>query len=162
MVQETDKIKDHIETQRGKLEQDLQEIEHRVTEAIDWREWFHRHPVAILGAAAAGGLALSLLLRRSPVASQVDRYAELDSSGSVIGASPSKELRKTSSQMNRMADTLDNAVAALLGVASNKVRDFVADLVPGFREEYREVEAKRNVPQSSPMNASDPSQMSAD
>ena len=41
--------------------------------------------------------------------------------------------------MDRMVDTLDNTVAALLGVASRKVRDFVADVTPNFREEYREL-----------------------
>jgi hypothetical protein len=45
--------------------------------------------------------------------------------------------------MDRMAETLDNTVAALLGVASRKVREFVADVVPNFREEYGEVEARR-------------------
>jgi hypothetical protein len=45
--------------------------------------------------------------------------------------------------MDRMAETLDNTVAALLGVASRKVRDFVAGIVPDFRDEYREVETRR-------------------
>src|SRR5262249_29419257 len=53
VVQETDKIKDHIDTQRGKLEQDLNEIQRRVTKAADWREWFERNPLGIMGAAAA-------------------------------------------------------------------------------------------------------------
>src|SRR5262249_50712340 len=50
VVQETDKIKDHIDTQRGKLEQNLHEIERRLTKAVDWREWFDRNPLAMIGA----------------------------------------------------------------------------------------------------------------
>ena len=141
MVQETDKIKNHIDTQRGKLAEDLHEIEHRVTKAVDWREWFDRNPLGMLGAAAAGGFVLSLLIRRSSEAS----YGSLsgDSSQSLTGPRQSRSSSKTFSQMDRMADTFDNTVAALLGVASSKVRDFVADVVPNFREEYREVEANR-------------------
>jgi hypothetical protein len=141
VVQETDKIKNHIDTQRGKLEDDLHEIERRVTKAVDWREWFERNPLGMLGAAAAGGFALSLLIRRSSEASHSSLSG--DSRQSLTAPRQSRSSSKTSSQMDRMADTLDNTVAALLGVASSKVRDFVADVIPNFREEYREVEAKR-------------------
>jgi hypothetical protein len=61
-----------------------------------------------------------------------------------------------------MAETFDNTVAALLGVASRKVCDFVADVVPNFREEYREVEAKRTGQQSATTGPRDKGQMSAD
>ena len=161
MVQETDKIKDHIDTQRGMLERDLTEIEHRVKRATDWREWFERKPATVLGAAVAGGFVLSLLVRRSSRASRVNRYVELESSH-VVGRGQSKSLTKTSSQMSRMADTLDNTVAALLGVASRKVRDFVAEVVPNFREEYREVEAKRTGPDSGLTRPENRSHISAD
>lgn len=143
MVQETDKIKAHIDTQRGKLEQDLHEIERRVTKAVDWREWFDRNPLGMIGAAAAGGFVLSMLIRRSADVSHSTRYSEADSNPSLTAPRPSRSPSKTSSQMDRMAATLDNTVAALLGVASRKVRDFVADVVPNFREEYREIEANR-------------------
>jgi gas vesicle protein len=159
VVQETDKIKNHIDTQRGKLEQDLHEIERRVTKAVDWREWFDRNPLGMMGAAVAGGFVLSLLIRPSSEASNSNRRGEVDSGPSLTGL---RQSSKTSSQMNRMADTLDNTVAALLGVASSKVRDFVADVIPNFREEYREVEASRVGMQGSPTGPIDSSQMTAD
>ena len=142
MVQETDKIKAHIDTQRGKLEQDLHEIERRVTKAVDWREWFDRNPLGMLGAAAAGGFVLSLLIRRSSEGFHSSFSG--DSSPSLTGPRQIRSSSKTSSHMDRMANTLDTTVAALLGVASSKVRDFIAEVVPNFREEYREVEAKRD------------------
>jgi hypothetical protein len=162
VVQETDQIKDHIDTQRGKLEQDLYEIERRVTKAVDWREWFNRNPLGMIGAAAAGGFVLSLLIRRSSEVSHSNRYSEVDSSPSLTAPRQSISSSKTSSQMDRMADTLDNTVAALLGVASRKVRDFVADVIPNFREEYREVEANRAGRQGGRTGPKDNSQMSAD
>jgi hypothetical protein len=161
VVQETDKIKDHIDAQRGRLERDLHEIEHRVTKAVDWREWFDRNPGTVLGAAAAGGFALSLLLRRSRHGSDVNRYAELDAGTSATGIRRTRSVSRSSSQLNRMADTLDNTVAALVGVASRKIRDFVADAVPNFREEYREVEAGRPGPQSSPAFRGEKGELSA-
>jgi hypothetical protein len=162
MVQETDKIKNHIDTQRGKLGEDLQEIERRVTKAVDWREWFDRNPLGMMGAAAAGGFALSLLIRRSSDRSDSNQYGEAESSPGFTGLRQSRSSSKTSSQMQRMADTLDNTVAALLGVASSKVRDFVADVIPNFREEYREVEAKRSGLHGTRTGPSDKSQMTAD
>jgi hypothetical protein len=147
MVQETDKIKDHIDTQRGNLERDLSEIEDRVRKAVDWREWFDRNPVAVIGAAAAGGFALSMLMRRTPTTPRV-RGFEYESD--FRPASRRLQSSKTSSQINRMADTLDNTVAALIGVASHKFRDFIADIIPNFREEYRDVEASRTSSRANP------------
>src|SRR5262245_53849915 len=161
VVQETDKIKDYIDTQRGKLEQDLNEIQRRVTKAVDWREWFERNPLGMIGAAAAGGFVLSLLIRRSSEASTGKGYGAMHSSPDLTEPRPSRSSSKTSSQMNRMADTLDNTVAALVGVASRKVRDFVAEIIPNFREEYREVEAKR-AGLGGRMSPRDNGQMSAD
>ena len=164
MDQETDKIKDHIDTQRGRLERDLNEIEHRVKKAVNWREWFERSPAGMLGAAAAGGFVLSVIMRRSSDASRINRYTEVD--GSPRSAAPRRQsasLINTSSQMSRVAETLDNTIAALLGVASRKVQDFVADVVPNFREEYHEVEANRAGTENRLNNPTgDKSQMSAD
>lgn len=142
MVQETDKIKDHIDAKRGNLERDLHEIEHRVRRAVDWRDWFDKKPVTVLGAAAAGGFVLSLLMRRTAASPKTRLYE----SESGISPAPSRQSNlpsKTSFQMGRMAETFDNTVAAMLGVASHKIRDFIAEVIPNFREEYREVEAKR-------------------
>ncbi len=159
MVQETDQIKNHIDRQRGKLERDLREIEDRVTRAVDWREQFNRNPLAIIGTAAAGGFVLSLLLRRSSDVSKIKRSADIDPAPT--NRYQPKSMSKTSSHLNRMADTLDDTVAALLGVASRKIRDFVADAVPNFREEYREVETSRASSRNN-SGPKDPRQVSGD
>jgi hypothetical protein len=162
VVQETDKIRDHIDAERGRLERDLNEIEHRVTKAVDWREWFDRAPVRMLGAAAAGGFVLSLLIRRSSDASRVSRYDEFDPSTNATRMRQLQSSSKTSSQMDRIVSTFDNSVAALLGVASRKIRDYIADVVPNFREEYSEVEATRTALQSDPTSRRERSQVPAD
>ena len=146
MGQETDKIKDHIDTQRGELDQDLHEIERRVTRAVDWREWFDRNPLGAIGVAAAGGFVLSQVIRRSSQPSNSYRYDEMDSMSTNRQAT-----RRTSSLMEHITGTVDNAVAALLGVASSKVGDFVSNVIPNFRDEYHEVKRNR-VAQADRMN----------
>lgn len=62
MVQETRRIVEHIETERAKLGENLEEFELRIRKATSPKVWFERKPGAILGAAAAGGFLLALLL----------------------------------------------------------------------------------------------------
>jgi len=150
VVQETDKIKNYIDAKRGRLERDLHEIEHRVRKAVDWKGWFDRNPTTALGDAAAGGFVLSLLMRRSRTSSQTSLY-ESDLGAGSTEAPRSKLPSKTSFQMDRIAETFDNSVAAMLGVASRKIRDFISDVIPDFREEYRDVETKRNASRGGPV-----------
>ena len=65
MVEETDKIKRHIENERESLSHDLDEIEYRFKDATDLKAHFDRNTGWILGAAVAGGFLLSLALGRS-------------------------------------------------------------------------------------------------
>jgi hypothetical protein len=69
MVQETRRITEHIETERAKLGENLDEFETRIRnaqtrikEAASPKVWFDRKPAAVLGAAAATGLLFALLL----------------------------------------------------------------------------------------------------
>lgn len=69
MDESPDQIEEHIRSTRRELESNLQELEHRVKDATDWRIQFERHPWAFLGAALAGGILLSAALggHRRPV-----------------------------------------------------------------------------------------------
>jgi hypothetical protein len=58
MVETTDQIKHEIALCRGELAQNINELEHRVKTTLDFRQQFHRHTGAILGAAFGGGLLL--------------------------------------------------------------------------------------------------------
>ena len=49
---------------------------------------------------------------------------------------PTRSKRFVSSHLNRMSETFDDVVAGLVGVFSDKLQSFVADAVPGFREQY--------------------------
>lgn len=62
MAQTLDEIKRHIEDRRGRLVQDVNELEARVRETVNWRVQFQRHTSAILGGAFAFGAIIALLL----------------------------------------------------------------------------------------------------
>jgi hypothetical protein len=62
MVQETRRIVEHIETERAKLGESLEEFESRIREVTSPKVWFDRKVGTVLGAAAAGGFLLALLL----------------------------------------------------------------------------------------------------
>jgi len=62
MAETVDQIKHHIESQRSLLVQNVNELESRFRETVDWRLQFQRHTGAMLGAAFAFGLVLSALL----------------------------------------------------------------------------------------------------
>lgn len=54
-----DQIENHIRETRHELGDNLRELEVRVKAAADWRNYFRRNPLAILGAAFVIGVALA-------------------------------------------------------------------------------------------------------
>ncbi|MCL4402486.1 MAG: DUF3618 domain-containing protein [Acidobacteria bacterium] len=61
MAQTTDEIRRSIEAQRGQLAQDINELEFRVRDTMDWRSQFRKHTGLLLGLAFGGGVALALM-----------------------------------------------------------------------------------------------------
>jgi hypothetical protein len=56
MDERPDQIIGHIEAQRDQLGRNLNELETRVRQTADWRTWFNRNPMMVMGAALGGGL----------------------------------------------------------------------------------------------------------
>lgn len=140
MVQETRRIMEHIETEREQLGENLEEIESRfqdakdrIKDAADPRAWFERKPALCLGAAAAGGLILGLLLtsRSSPEMVDFADYAEPQPQ-----PSPQRHAVSESRHLKTIKNTLDTTIAALVGLGARKFQDFVSDSLPGFQEQY--------------------------
>jgi hypothetical protein len=48
-----------------RLARDINELEERVRETVDWRRQFHRHAAAALGLAFGGGVLLGLITTRN-------------------------------------------------------------------------------------------------
>lgn len=62
MAQAPDQIMSHIEAQRALLAQNVDTLQGRLKETVDWRIQYHRHPQWFLAGAALGGMLLSALL----------------------------------------------------------------------------------------------------
>ena len=139
MDEETNKIRQHIDMEREQLGRNFDEIadrvksaSDRVKNATDVKGYFDRNTGLILGAAVAGGFLLSLAFRGSRTA---DYTAEREYESGPKSARPA-EPKAVSKHLQHVSDTLDGIVGGLVAVAAAKLESFVADAVPGFREQY--------------------------
>ena len=62
MDQTPDQLRNQVEAARGRLGQDLNELEYSVRRLSDWHTYFRRYPWVILGASFAVGLCAGLVL----------------------------------------------------------------------------------------------------
>ena len=141
MDQETDRIKQHIDNERDRLGEDLQEIENRMKNATDWKAWFAGHSGFMLGTVVAWWFHLVTGRRASPLRRTPAEIMSPDSGREkrpFLGS-----IGSISSPMHRISETLDNTFEALVGVVSGKFQDFIADTVPGFREQYDKIDKKK-------------------
>lgn len=134
MVEETHKIKQHIADERENLGRNLDEIEYRLKDATDLKAHFDRNTGFILAAAVAGGFLLSLALRKSTPLPVTNNRKSI--SGEDPTRNPGPQSHFPSTHLKQVSETVDNIVAGLVGVFSEKLRSLVADAVPGFGEQY--------------------------
>ncbi len=64
MGQTPDEIVTQIDRTREDLKSNLQELESRARETVDWRSQFRKHPGRMVVAAVVGGALAALSLRR--------------------------------------------------------------------------------------------------
>ena len=55
----SDQIKRSIDVERSDLEGNIQQLEHKVKTAMDWRAQFQKNPMTMIGLAFGGGVLLS-------------------------------------------------------------------------------------------------------
>jgi hypothetical protein len=168
MGQTADQIRDEIDTQRMELGDNLQQLERKVKETVDWRAQFEQKPMLGLGMAFGAGELLSALLpsgddKRSASQSTTagnyayTPYASYTGAGSQSGDGQRRETPQPSSymassqppkqrspEMNEITETLDNIKGALLGLGATRLRSFLAEAVPGFHQEYEQARKSRN------------------
>ena len=122
MAESSQEIVSRIEGTRQALEANFEELETRVKAATDWRHHYEQHALTWVGAALLGGAVLGLSSARPSA-----HRSGLDS-----GATP----RQRSRMGSAFVGLLDDATGVLLGVAASKIQAVIADVVPGFREEF--------------------------
>ena len=128
MDKATDKIEAHIDRTRERLGSNLRELEERVEAATDWREQFRARPHFFLGGAFIGGALLAAIFRPRSLQQTDDsgdagRFALVSRSG--VHAP------------EQVLEVWDNVKSALIGVATARLTQYMADLIPGFDEHYR-------------------------
>jgi len=135
VVEETQKIKQHIADERESLGRNLDEIEHRLKDATDLKAHFDRNTGLILGAAVAGGFLLSFAFRKpDPKPPNNNNWNSKPGEDPATNTGPRTHF--ASAHLKQVSETVDNIVAGLVGVFSEKLRSIVADAVPGFGEQY--------------------------
>ena len=132
MAEKPDQIERHIASTRSELGNHLQELEDKVKQAADWKTYYERSPMTMLGVAFGGGALLAGLLggRRqgaAPPAYQSRREASAF----------------TGSHNSAVYDTWQNVRAALIALSGAKLCGVLNQALPGFSEQYEKV-ARRN------------------
>jgi hypothetical protein len=139
MGESTSQIERDIAAERNELGRNLQLLEHKARSLTDWRTHFRNHPVALMAVALGGGALLGVLTSRLSAIEATepqydeDQYLEPER----VRYSPPSAFAASAAQARRQfSDTWDHIADALLAVVSAKAIQFVANKVPGFREEY--------------------------
>src|SRR5688572_14357489 len=147
MSQEPAEIKAHIKAQGESLKDNLEEIETRVKNALDWRHWYRNNTAVALGGVAAGGLLLSLILRKpsSGLQGMDGQYFEMDDmmAGPTTEPDGRANLRTEPQSESRFRQVADNTMTAIFGLAADKFQDFMSKALPGFREHYTDAQRRR-------------------
>lgn len=127
MDRPTDRIEQHLDSERQALRSNLEELENRVRSAVDWRGQFRGHTATFLGLACAGGVLIGLMTARRMQAPPVAEYPLTP--GDKPGTAYNGHRRQQLSLAWRGIES------ALIGLAAAKLKDTLADLLPGFREQ---------------------------
>ena len=128
MGETTNQIEAHIESTRGDLGSNLNELERKVKSVTDWKQHFQTSPMTMLGVAFGGGILLATML-----GGRTSRRRSFSSPEPHAG---------TDHQKHRALETWDNIKGALIGVAATRFKDFVGEVVPGFHEQLQHTEEK--------------------
>jgi hypothetical protein len=177
-----DQIRDQIEAERQELGDNLEHLERKVRDTVNWRTQYDQHPMAMVGAAFAGGFVLSMMLgggsktepathrSRAKASSGATEFHYSPAADTMYGSVPEDQpvwqpttdklrSKPRSPEMNEIQETLDNIRGALLGLGATKLRSVLAESLPGFGEEYDEAARKRH---SSPESSIDERPASSD
>jgi hypothetical protein len=147
MDEKPDQILGHIEAQRSELGRNLNELETRVRRGTDWRTYFDKNPMMMLGVALGGGLLVGTAVGRRNHRHGGRHYSPGVSSSALGFASAGTMSSSSSSprmaaQRHEVAETLEHVKAALVGFGIAKAKEFMCQAIPGFDQHLSEAEQK--------------------
>ena len=138
MGENTSQIEHEIRTEREELGRNLEDLEQKAKDLADWRVHYARHPEVFLGAAVGVGVLIGVLT--SGGSSTTDEDLEQVYPREHVDARP---LRERSRKAAQLFDTWGHISDALLGLATAKVVDTIAEFLPGFRDHYDRDDRRR-------------------
>jgi hypothetical protein len=121
----------HLGGTRERVASHVRGLADRVETATDWREHLRDRPHLALGMAFAGGVMVGAALRYASPSHGRDEDAP--------GPAFADDHGSIRSQAHDLWRTVQ---AALAGVASARVKDYISASVPGFDEHYRRAEER--------------------
>lgn len=143
MGETKNQIENHIEDAREDLGSNLEELERKVKSVTDWKHYYAKSPMTMIGVAFGAGVLLAAVAggkrprsRRRFVSSRNLESHELASG--------------IERQKNKAMETWENIKGALVGVAATRVKDYVGEIVPGFQEHYDRTQRANHVVESTP------------
>ena len=124
----TDSIEKHAEDERQALRSNLEELQDRVLSTLDWRRQFRSNSGAFLGLALGGGILIGLATARRKAVPAELTYPETPAGGPTA--------RYSDHRRRELSHAWQSIESALIGVAAAKLKDTLANLLPGFREQF--------------------------
>ena len=124
MDEDPSQIEESIRSTRRQLGSNLQELEHRVKDATNWRVQFGRHPWVFIGAAFAGGVLLSAALSGR-------RRQSWSQAAQAVPMSASRHMGSASSEI------WSGIKGGLIAAAGSQLRHLLSDLFPSVRDHTR-------------------------
>jgi len=127
MDRDTDRIKQHLDHEHRALRSNLAELEHRVRSTVDWRTQFRGHTAAFLALACVSGLLIGIMTaprRRTPGG------PEYPATTGGRPATPYGDHRR-----REVSLAWRSIESALIGLAAAGLKNTLARLLPGFREQ---------------------------
>ena len=141
----TTQMQDKVENVQHQVQDKVEEVQHKVKDAADWRKQFDQRPMVGLAVAFGGGVLLASMMggggnndRRSSGGSYYPAYQQQGFS-TYQGNGGGTEVGK-----QHAASTFDNVKGALMGVAAAQLKSVLSDTLPGFNEEYQQVEKEKS------------------
>lgn len=138
--QTTNQVYDKVDNVQHQVQDKVEEVQEKFREATDWRGQFDKRPMLGLAVAFGSGVLLASVLGGG------DREGDRGSyRGGPFGYQPQfQSYGSSSGGMNvgkqHVSSTFDNVKSALMGVAAAQLKNVLDDALPGFSDEYRQVE----------------------
>ena len=137
----TSQVQDKVEDVQHQVQDKVEEVQAKVKDATDWRTQFDRRPMVGVAVAFGGGVLLASMLGGGSKDQSRGTYGGYQPQ--YQGFSGSQGQGGTDIGRQHVSSTFDNVKGAVMGVAAAQLKAVLADALPGFDDEYKQVENEK-------------------